>query len=236
MSAQLVLLWFVSYLLGALPVSYLAARLAHGIDLRKYGTNQVGAGNLWRMTSSWKIGIPAVIYDIVKGMLMVSLAHSIGMNIAQQLAIGIAAVFGHNWSVFLRFSGGRGVGTAAGVILFTPIINGLIPWGVIAFVAIAATGVIILHTSPLPVLLGMTAVPVVSALLNEPVSLTLGYLVLLLLLIAKRLIAQRSVLPERMSTRQLLLNRLLFDRDIRDRKTWMYRKPTDKDAREGDLV
>ncbi|MDD4859099.1 MAG: glycerol-3-phosphate acyltransferase [Dehalococcoidales bacterium] len=225
-------MWFAllcigSYLAGALPVSYLAAKLAKGIDLRKYGTSQVGAGNLWRMTSS-KIGIPVVIYDVTKGMLMVWIAHSAGMGLAQQMAVGIAAVVGHNWSVFLKFSGGRGLGTAAGIVLFVPVINGMVPWGVIAFVAIALTGLVIWHTSPLPVLLGMTAAPVTTWLMRQPDVFTVGFLVILLVLVVKRLMAHGNISGETAHRKELFINRLFFDRDIKDRKAWMYRKPIDE--------
>ncbi|MDD5127999.1 MAG: glycerol-3-phosphate acyltransferase, partial [Dehalococcoidales bacterium] len=146
---------------------------------------------------------------------------------------GIAAVLGHNWSVFLKFSGGRGLWTSAGLILFVPLINGLVPWGVITFVAIALSGLIIWHSSPLPALLGVAGAPVTTALTSQPTALSLGFLVLLLIMVIKRL--QPSTLPETMQNKKLLLNRLLFDRDIRDRKVWMYRKPADERKQEGDL-
>ena len=234
------ILWFVllvlgSYLLGSLPVHYMAAKLSRGIDLRKYGTSQVGAGNLWRMTRSWKIALPIGIFDICKGMVMVWAAQAVGLSIAQQVVVGLVAIAGHNWSVFLHFSGGRGIGTAFGVILIIPLINGLAAWDVITFVTIAVIGSIILRSSPLPVFLSLIAVPVVSWILNEPLEITLGFLAIFAIVVIKRVAAQRPAIPN-VTKGQLLLNRLLFDRDIRDRKAWMYRKPAREEKQEEDLV
>ena len=64
-----ILLLVAGYLLGSIPLSYLTAR-ARGVDMRKQGTQQVGAGNLWRTTSR-KLGFFVGIYDFLKGMLMV---------------------------------------------------------------------------------------------------------------------------------------------------------------------
>jgi len=230
----LVLLALGAYLLGALPVHYWAAKRHKGIDLRQFGTGQVGAGNLWRMTSNWKISLPISIFDIIKGMIMVLVARFIGLDIVQQLVIGLAAIIGHNWSVFLRFGGGRGVATALGVLLIIPLINGLPPWGLVAFLVVALALFLVLHTTPLAALLGLTAVPLVSWGFYEPPALALGFLAMVLIIVAKRLTAQRSAEVVSIGKRRLFFNRLLFDRDIKDRKVWMNRKPAGQQgARKG---
>ncbi|MFQ5996761.1 MAG: glycerol-3-phosphate acyltransferase [Dehalococcoidales bacterium] len=212
-----------AYLLGSVPASYLAAKLARGIDLRQYGTGQVGGGNLWRMTS-WRFALPVGIFDLSKGLVMVWVAQLAGLGIAQQLIVGLAAVIGHNWSVFLRFSGGRGIGTAMGVILILPLINEMTPWAAIACFGVLAVGSVMLRSSPLPVLAGVTTLPIVSSF-YEPLSVTLGFLAVFLVIVIKRLTAPRAVEAVSLSKGRLLLNRLLFDRDIMDRKVWMYRMP-----------
>ena len=228
MAFWFVLLIIVAYLLGSLPLSYWAARLLKGIDLRQYGTGQVGAGNLYRMTRSLKFGLAVGLFDLTKGMLMVGVAKLVGLDIAQQLVVGMAAIVGHNWSVFLRLSGGRGVGTTIGVIFITPIINGLVPWEIIAFLIIVAIGLPVLRSSPLPILFGVAATPVASWLDHEPFTVTLGYLAMLLILVMKRLTVPFSADANSISRKELLLNRLLFDRDIKDRRGWMYRKPLEE--------
>ena len=231
-------IWFIlltigAYLLGSVPASYLVARMFRGLDLRQYGTGQVGGGNLWRMTS-WRLGLPAGIFDSCKGMVMVWAAQAAGLTVAQQLAIGSAAIIGHNWPIFLRFSGGRGIGTTMGVVLILPIINSVTPWASVAFFAILITGSIALRSSPLPVLTAAVALPSVSWGVQETLSVILGYLAILAIIIIKRLTAPGSTDTTTVGKGQLILNRLLFDRDIRDRKVWMYRKPiSPKEEKEG---
>src|SRR4030043_2361119 len=132
---KFVLLVLASYLLGSVPSSYLVAR-SRGIDLRKQGSGQVGAGNLWRPTSR-KLGLFIGIFDFFKGMLMVLIAWSLGLEAGLQFAVGLAAVVGHNWPVFLRFHGGRGIATSLGIIIILPFINNdKSPWPSAAFMII----------------------------------------------------------------------------------------------------
>ncbi len=228
--------WFVilvsgAYLLGSVPLSYIAAKLSKGIDLREYGTGQVGGGNLWRMIS-WKLAVPVGLFDVTKGMMMVLVAESAGMDVTRQLTVGLAAIIGHDWPIFLRFHGGRGIGTAAGVIIILTIIDSITPWLTITFIAIIAVGILIMRSSPLPVLIAFAILPVTSWWLHEPLSVTMGFLAMLLIVVIKRLTAQRSAEMVSTSRRWLWLYRLLFDRDIPDRKAWMYRKPAETNVTE----
>jgi glycerol-3-phosphate acyltransferase PlsY len=212
-----------AYLLSSVPASYLAGRL-RGIDLRQHGTNQVGGGNLWRMTS-WRLALPVGIFDFGKGLGMVWIAQLQGLDTGQQIVVGLAAIIGHNWPIFLRFHGGRGVGTTIGIITILPFINDMTPWPSVAFWAILIIGRLVLGSSPLPVLACITAAPIISCVFYEPLSVTLAFVAIWLVIVIKRLSAQPSAEAASVSNSQLLLNRLLFDRDIRDRKIWMYRKP-----------
>jgi len=220
-------IWFAltlgAYLLGSVPPAYLAAKLFRGIDLRQCGTGQVGVGNLWRMTS-WKFGLPAGIFDLGKGLVMVWVAQSVGLTIAQQVVVGLAAIIGHNWSIFLRFSGGRGIGTTMGVVFILPLINAMTPWVAVAFFSILVGGTVILRSSPLPVFLAVASLPLVSWF-YESLSVTLAFLAIFLIIVIKRLTSPRAAEAASVGRGQLLLNRLFFDRDIKDRKFWMYRKP-----------
>ena len=225
-------IWFAlivaAYLLGSVSASYLAARWFRGIDLRQYGTSQVGGGNLWRMTS-WRLGLPVGLFDLGKGLAAVWVAQLVGLDIAQQIVVGSAAIIGHNWSIFIRFHGGRGVATTIGVVFILPFINDMTPWVTVTFLAILIIGVLIIRSSPLPVLVGAVALPLVS-LFQEPLSVTLSFLAIFLIIVIKRLTAQRPV--SAVSKGELLLNRLLFDRDIKDRKAWMCRVPPEASSTE----
>jgi acyl phosphate:glycerol-3-phosphate acyltransferase len=224
------LLIIVSYLVGSIPFSYLAAR-ARGVDLRKQGTQQVGGGNLWRTTSR-KLGFFVAIFDLIKGALMMLIAWQLGLDASQQFAVGMGAVIGHNWPVFLRFHGGRGIATSLGIIIILPIINmndiTITTWPLVAFFSIGVAGLIISRRTPVPILLGLIFLPVTSAIAREPLSLTMGYLAMVLILIIKRLTAQPSTEKRQTGMGRLLLTRLLLDRDIRDRAAWIHRNQSPK--------
>ena len=130
-------LWLAaSYLVGAIPTSYIAGRLFRGIDLREHGSKNLGATNLYR-TLGWRFAIPVGLFDIAKGAIPVLVfAPRVSSSQLFALACGIAAIVGHVFSVFVRFRGGKGVATAAGVMLgLTPAALGvsLLVWVVLVF-------------------------------------------------------------------------------------------------------
>lgn len=221
-----IVLIIVSYIIGSIPFSSLAAR-SRGIDLRKHGTMQVGAGNLWRMTSR-KLGLTVGVFDFFKGILMILIAWRLGLDAGQQLAVGLAAVVGHNWPVFLRFHGGRGIATSLGIIIIMPLINEITPWATIAFFAIAIIVIVFTRRTPVPILIGMIVLPIASAISREPLSVTMGFTAMVLIIIVKRLTAQPATEARNIGMWRLILNRFLFDRDISDRKAWVHRKHTPK--------
>lgn len=226
-----ILLIVAAYLLGSVPVSYLVAK-ARGIDLRQQGTAQVGGGNLWRMTS-WKCGLPVIAFDFAKGMFMVWAAYALELNVAQQVIVGLAVIAGHNWPVFLCFHGGRGIFTTMGIVIILPLLNSVTIWPLVIGIGIAVVGTILIHSSPLPVFIGIVSMPVTNGIFGAEPIVTQGYLAILLIIILKRLAAESSSTTLKVSKSQLLFNRLLFDRDIRDRQLWMYRKPALKKKARG---
>ena len=131
-----VLAVLASYLLGAIPTSYLVGRIFRGIDLREHGSRNLGATNLYR-TLGWKFAVPVALFDIAKGAVPVLLiAPFVTPSRLFALACGAAAVVGHVLSVFVRFRGGKGVATAAGVMLgFSPLAVGIaaVVWAAVVF-------------------------------------------------------------------------------------------------------
>jgi glycerol-3-phosphate acyltransferase PlsY len=111
-----------SYFIGAIPNSYLAGRLFMGIDLREHGSGNLGATNVWR-TLGPKFAIPVGILDSAKGAVPVLFIAPLASDARLfALACGIMAVVGHVFSIFVGFKGGKGVATAAGVMLgLTPL-------------------------------------------------------------------------------------------------------------------
>jgi glycerol-3-phosphate acyltransferase PlsY len=225
MAIAFILLLVGAYLVGSIPTAYIVGRWRRGIDIRQHGSGNVGASNLLRSSGKW-LAIVVIIVDIGKGILMVWAAQAAGLNIAQQVAIGLAAIIGHNWPVFLRFSGGRGVLTTLGVAFFLPLANGpLVPWALIISLALVAIFTFGLHNLPVGTIAGMAALPLAGWLTGEPLAFTLGFLAMFLVMVIRRLTAPKSSLTASVPTGELLINRLLFDRDIRDKEAWIYRQP-----------
>jgi glycerol-3-phosphate acyltransferase PlsY len=125
-----------SYLVGAIPTSYIAARLLAGIDLRQHGSKNLGATNLYRVLG-WRFAVPVGLFDAAKGAVPVLVfAPMVSTSELFALISGITAVLGHVYSVFVGFKGGKGVATAAGVMLaLTPLALGvsLVVWMALVF-------------------------------------------------------------------------------------------------------
>jgi len=109
-------LWIAgAYLLGSVPTGLLLGKF-YGIDVRQEGSGNIGATNLYR-TVGRKVGIITLLGDCLKGLLPVLLVWKLGMGEPMQAWVGLAAFFGHVFSIFLLFKGGKGVATALGVYL-----------------------------------------------------------------------------------------------------------------------
>jgi glycerol-3-phosphate acyltransferase PlsY len=110
-----------AYLLGAIPTSYLVARLVAGTDLRRHGSKSLGATNLYRLLG-WKAALPVAAFDVAKGAAPVLAYLALTREPSWwALLVGSAAVVGHVFSPFVSFKGGKGVATATGVFLaYTP--------------------------------------------------------------------------------------------------------------------
>ncbi|HZI73049.1 MAG TPA: glycerol-3-phosphate acyltransferase, partial [Gemmatimonadales bacterium] len=119
--------WLVaSYLLGAVPTSHLVSRSIAHIDLRQHGSGNLGATNLYRVLG-WKYAVPVALFDMAKGAIpVIVFARQVSRSELFAISCGIAAILGHVFSVFVRFKGGKGVATAAGVMLgLTPVALGV---------------------------------------------------------------------------------------------------------------
>ncbi len=156
-------LWLLaSYSIGAIPTSYIAGRLFRGIDLREHGSKNLGATNVYR-TLGWRYAVPVGLFDIAKGAVPVLLfAPRVSDSQLFALACGIGAILGHVFSVFVRFRGGKGVATAAGVMLgLTPLAIGVAALAWLAVVAL--TGYVSLAS-----IAGAAVFPVAVYLLEPP--------------------------------------------------------------------
>ena len=107
----------LAYLLGSLSTGIIVSKLAHGPDLRTVGSKNTGASNVQR-TMGWKYGLITFFGDAAKGIIACLIAQLLTGNHMVQLLAGLFCVIGHNWPVFFRFKGGKGVATTGGVMLF----------------------------------------------------------------------------------------------------------------------
>jgi len=108
---ELLLAGGLFYLIGSIPFSYLLVRLVAGVDLRTVGSGNVGATNVGRVLGR-RYYFLALVLDLGKGLLAGGLARLWGLP----LPLAALAVVGHNWSVFLRGRGGKGVATTMGLL------------------------------------------------------------------------------------------------------------------------
>jgi glycerol-3-phosphate acyltransferase PlsY len=114
---KILLVAATSYLIGSIPSSYWMGKLLKGIDLREHGSGNLGAANTYRVLGL-KAAIPVLLFDIGKGFVAVHyLSRLGGTGTGFALLAALVVVIGHNYSVFVRFSGGKGVGTTAGAFL-----------------------------------------------------------------------------------------------------------------------
>ena len=105
-----------SFLIGAIPWGYVAAKASRGIDLRTVGSGGTGATNVLRTLGRRASAVVALL-DVLKGLLPVVFARAAGFDASWVGAVGVAAVVGHCWSPFIGFKGGKGVATGAGAAI-----------------------------------------------------------------------------------------------------------------------
>ena len=113
---------FINYLIGSIPTAYIFGRLLKGIDIRQYGSGNVGATNALRVLGK-STGITVLALDIVKGFLPLLLLgdfFALKTSIQPQILyiiLGVSCICGHNWTIFLNFKGGKGIATTLGMLL-----------------------------------------------------------------------------------------------------------------------
>jgi glycerol-3-phosphate acyltransferase PlsY len=126
----------IAYLLGSIPSAYIVGKLLKGIDMREVGDGRMGMAATYR-----RVGLLGAILvglmDSIKGIATVLLAQKLGLHLSIVLLAGFAAVVGHNWSIFLRFQGGKGALTTYGALFALGLLYWA-QWQFIIAVSIAA--------------------------------------------------------------------------------------------------
>lgn len=118
MTLEILLSALLGYLLGSMPSAYLLVQWKSKSDIRQAGSGNVGALNSYLVTRSRWVGVAVLLLDMLKGMAAVAVPGLLlNGGLAEGAVAGVASVVGHNFSVWLKFKGGRGLATAAGVAL-----------------------------------------------------------------------------------------------------------------------
>jgi glycerol-3-phosphate acyltransferase PlsY len=128
---NLIVVLLISYVIGSIPTSIIAVKIASAGDIRKFGSGNAGGTNVLRMLG-WKIGLAVILFDLFKGVVATYYVPQIFWDpnplpfnnatpfqdfTVVQIICGIVAVLGHIWTLFAGFKGGKGVATGAGMIL-----------------------------------------------------------------------------------------------------------------------
>lgn len=155
------LLILLGYLLGSLPFGLWLVRAFRGVDIRRYGSGNIGTTNVLRVGGP-ALALLVLVADAGKGFLPVWLARALGMGEGMAVLAGVAAMTGHSWSAWLGFRGGKGVATGLGVLI-----------GLDGRVALIAGGiwlavVLLTRYSSLGSMTAAISVPIVMAWLGAP--------------------------------------------------------------------
>jgi glycerol-3-phosphate acyltransferase PlsY len=163
---------------GSIPTGLILARLVTGRDIRQEGSGNIGAANVTR-TAGRKIGALVAVLDACKGILPVLLARALGLDHWALALVGLAAVAGHDFSLFLGLRGGKGVATSVGAALALAPLVGIVT--IVVWVGVLfGTGI-----SSVASLSALTALPIIMAATGQPPTYVLLGIALLLLAAVK---------------------------------------------------
>ncbi len=205
------------YVLGSFPTAYVLARWLKGIDIRQYGTGNVGGTNVGVQLGVWATVVVGLV-DIAKGAIPPLVAQSFSLDPLAAAAGGIGAVIGHNWSCALGFRGGRGMAATLGCLAV------MAPWAALAILLSLLIGRIVRLTA-LVNGIGVALLPLAALALNQPAAVFFLCLAIVIVVAVKRLLANGEPYPAGVSPARARLNRLLYDRDVGPRESWGERKP-----------
>ena len=147
-------LGIIAYLLGSIPFGILIAR-RHRVDIQKVGSKNPGATNVLR-TVGKKAALFTLLGDLAKGAVAVLLGKTFSSSAAMAEALGLLAIIGHDWSIFNRLRGGKGVATSLGVFLVLtpqPTLLALLVWGAALGISRYVSLASILAAAALPLLI-----------------------------------------------------------------------------------
>jgi len=167
----------LGYLLGSIPTAYIATRIATGKDIRRLGGGNVGGLNTYREVGLKSAAVVGIV-DVGKGAAAVAIAYWL-LDVSQLFVMlaGLAAAVGHMWMVFLKFSGGKGMGATFGALAVLMPIYGY--WhGFLIFLAVIIILFIITRNVALSMGIGILFLPLITWLITQSELATLLTIVL----------------------------------------------------------
>ena len=205
----------IGYLLGSIPSAYIVTRLVTGKDVRHLGGGNVGGLNVFREVGPWP-ALVVGIADVGKGVAAAAIAYwLLAVPPLFVLLAGLSAVIGHNWMVFLKFSGGKGMGPAIGALAMTIPLYG--HWqGLLIFFGIILIPFIITRNVALSMGIGLVALPFITWLSMHSGIGTIVAVILGLVVAIKFTPTARRALTKSKTKREFV-----FDRWRREKKEEM---------------
>jgi glycerol-3-phosphate acyltransferase PlsY len=174
----------LGYLLGSIPSAYIVTRLAKGEDVRRLGGGNVGGLNVYREVGLLPAAVVAIV-DLGKGAAAVAIAYwLLDVSLPFVLAAALAAVVGHNWMVWLKFSGGKGMGAAIGGLFVLLPLYGY-PLGLAFFFAVVFILFIVTRNVAMSMGVGLLSLPFISWLGMKSTPFIIYSVILGLIILAK---------------------------------------------------
>jgi len=191
-----------SYLLGAIPFGYIISKISARKNVLEIGWRKTSGSNVFKNVGKWQ-GILTGALDIGKGASAILLAQALGLSSFFQVICGVAAITGHNWSIFLKFSGGRGIGTFGGVFLIlSPQIFG--------FLLISIVSLALIWDAAIGTILALVLALILSFYFNQFETAGIFALLSLVPIFIKRLSPIKELSFKKPG---VIINRLIFDDD-----------------------
>ncbi|MBN2239271.1 MAG: glycerol-3-phosphate acyltransferase [Dehalococcoidales bacterium] len=184
----------IGYLLGSINTAYIVTRLVTGKDIRTLGGGNAGGRNVFRSVGFWA-AVPVAFFDIAKGTGSVLIAHwlldvPISETNVYILLTGIAAISGHMWSVYLKFTGGNGLAASIGVLAI------LMPWSLLIVFGVMFLLTLITRNPVLSLNIGLLSLPLSSWLLEGDGWLVLFSILIIILMIMNFIPTAKAALDE----------------------------------------
>lgn len=174
-----------AYIIGSIPTAYIFGKALKGIDVREYGSGNIGATNVFRVIGKVP-GIIVLIIDVIKGYVSATYLASAFLYLAPvtrpelyRILVGLFAIAGHNWTIFLKFKGGKGVAASAGVVMgLIPrvFLMGFLVWLITFFI----TGFVSLGS-----IVAIVSIPIFTLAFGEPAEIIIFTCLLCLIIIHK---------------------------------------------------